>query len=99
MMFGTHAYTHTHTHTQTHMHTHTHTRTHARTYTHTLACSPCVCVYQINAAFPCSADRGVPREVSNEVKRMEGEGEYLAGRLVSIQHTKPSEVVTRTPDV
>ena len=92
MMFGAHTHARTRTHTHTHTHTvHTHT---THTLTHTLACSPCVCI-KINAVFPCSADRGVPREVTNKEKRMDGEGEYLqlTERLVSIQHTKPSEVV------
>ena len=35
----------------------------------------------------------------DEVKRMKGEGGNLLDQLISIQYTKPLEVVTRTADV
>ena len=38
----------------------------------------------------------VPR---NEVKRMRGEGGYIHDRVVSVQCTKPPEVLTRTADI
>ena len=36
---------------------------------------------------------------SNEVKRMRGEGGYIHDRVVSVQCTKPPEVLTRTADI
>ena len=33
---------------------------------------------------------------ADEVKRMKGEGGYMLYQPISIQYTKPSEVVTRT---
>ena len=35
----------------------------------------------------------------NEVKRMRGEGGYIHDRVVSVQCTKPPEVLTRTADI
>ena len=35
----------------------------------------------------------------DEVKRMKGEGRNLSYRVVNVQCTKPSDVVTRTTDV
>ena len=35
----------------------------------------------------------------NEVKRMRGEGGYIHDRVVSVQCTKPYEVLTRTADI
>ena len=35
----------------------------------------------------------------DEVKRMKGEGGDLSNRLVSVQYTKPPDVVARTADV
>ena len=35
----------------------------------------------------------------DEVERMKGDGGYLSYRVVSVQCTKPPEVVTRTTDV
>ena len=35
----------------------------------------------------------------DEVKRMKGEGGFLSDRVVSVQYTKPPEVVARTVNV
>ena len=35
----------------------------------------------------------------DEVKRMKGQGGDLSNRLVSVQYTKPPDVVARTADV
>ena len=62
----------------------------------------CVSSLCISAAIPHTVLSELHQKrlvTEDDVKRMKGEGGYLHDRLVSVQCTKPPEVVTRTADV